>query len=249
MKIVFVIAGVVIGCLLLFACAGDVAVAPQDTSPAVNEAPNVPEEASHDQSQQSPAMPDPTPEATPVQEMDDDSRLTAAVQATGEVIISFEYTKQSGPASNQHAVWIEDLDGRLIKSLFASRWTANGGFTTRPDSIALWAKRADLANMSSADVDAVAGATPGTGLQSYTWDLTDLNGETVLQGDYVFFVEGTLRWKSFVLVSGVITIGDDPVTVEGDAVFHYEGSDRYDALTADSVENNMIGAVTAVFVP
>ena len=249
MKIVFVIVGVV-SCLLLFACSGDTATVPDDTPSVANESLAAPEEpsqggASQDELQEAPA----TPESTPDQQPDDNSESETALPATGEVIISFEYTKQSGPASNQHAVWIEDLDGRLIKSLFASRWTANGGFATRPDSIALWAERAALANMSSADVDAVAGATPSTGLQSYTWDLTDLSGETVLQGDYVFFVEGTLRWKSFVLISGVITIGDEPVTVQGDAVFHYESSDRYDALTADSVENNMIGAVTAVFVP
>jgi len=247
-KIAFVIA-VIVGCLLLFACSGGTEVAPDDTVSFVNELPGVPEEASQEgTSHESQQAPD-APESTPFQEPDNDSESEAALPATGEVIISFEYTKQSGPASNQHAVWIEDLDGRLIKSLFASRWTANGGFATRPDSIALWAERADLANMSSADVDAVAGATPGTGLLSYTWDLTDLSGETILQGDYVFYVEGTLRWKNFVLVSGIITIADDPVTVQGNAVFHYEGSDRYDALTADSVENNMIGAVTAVFVP
>jgi len=240
----------VVGCLLLFACTGDVADSPQDTSPAVNEVPNVPEVPSQDESsqnvqQETPAMPEPTPDQQP----DDNSEPVAALPAVGEVVISLEYNRQSGPASNQHAVWIEDIYGRLVKSLFASRWTANGGFKTRPDSIALWAERADLANMSSVDVNAVAGATPSTGLQSYVWDLTDLSGETVLQGDYVFFVEGTLRWKNFVLFSGVITIGDDPATVSGDAVFHYEGSDRYDALTADSIENNMIEAVTAVFIP
>jgi len=113
----------------------------------------------------------------------------------------------------------------------------------------LWAERAGLASMSESDVDAVAGATPSTGPQSYTWDLTDLNGNTVLTGHYMFFVEGTLRWKNYVLYSGVITIGDDPVTVQADVLFHFESSSRYDALTPDSVENNMIGPVTAVFTP
>jgi len=106
-----------------------------------------------------------------------------------------------------------------------------------------------LASMTSAEVDAVSGATPRTGPQSYVWDLTDTNGDTVMQGDYMIFVEGTLRWKNLVLYSGVITIGNEPVTIQADPEFHYEGSDRYAALTDSSPENNMIGPVTVEFIP
>ena len=173
----------------------------------------------------------------------------AHVQATGEVVISFEFVRQSGAASNQYAVWIEDMDGNLIKSLYASSWTADGGYKTRPDSIALWVERASLANMSSIEVDAISGATPRTGSQSHIWDLTDLSGNTVLQGDYKIFIEGTLRWKNFVLYTGIISIGNDPVTVVAEATFHFEGTDRYDALTADSVESKMITDVIARFTP
>ena len=246
----------VICCLLLFACVSDVGddspVTPPVTPPVTLPDDDGSGLSEQDESPSEEPQDDITaPEPTPEQQLDDGSESGTAVSipATGEVVISFDYTRQTGPASNQHAVWIEDMEGRLVRSLFASRWTANGGFARRPDSIALWAERAGLADMSKAEVDAVACATPSTGPQSYTWDLTDLNGDTVLQGDYVFFVEGTLRWKNFVLFSGVITVGDEPVTVQGEATFHYEGSDRYDALTADSVENNMIGPVTAVFVP
>jgi len=256
-KKVFVILCVVIGCLLLFACGGDTSETPpaappgsNETPPDSNETPGVPDDNSPDLPQETPTTPEPTPDSTTQQPGDGaDIGTVTPKPATGEVVISFDYTRQTGAASNQHAIWIEDMDGNLIKSLFASRWTAEGGFATRPDSIALWAERAGLANMSKAEVDAVSGATPRTGPQSYSWDLTDLNGDTVLQGDYVFFVEGTLRWKNFVLFSGVITVGDAPVTVQGEAVFRYEGSGRYDALTANSVENNMIGPVTAVFRP
>ena len=111
------------------------------------------------------------------------------------------------------------------------------------------AEKANLADMKSTEVDAVSGATPGTGAQSYIWDLTDLNGETVLQGEYIVFVEGTLRWKNYVLYSGVISIGSDPAVVQATPVFHYEESDRYAALTDSSVENNMIGPVTVEFIP
>ena len=182
-----------------------------------------------------------------MQATEDDTEPVTPIELSGELVISFDYIRQSGPASNQHAVWIEDTDGNVIRTLFASRWTADGGYRTRPDSIALWAERAGLADMTSADVDAVSGATPGTGLQSYTWDLTDMNGNTVPPGDYIIFVEGTLRWKNFVLYSAVITLGIEPVTVHANAEFIYEGDGRYEALNEESVENDMIGPVTAEF--
>ena len=175
--------------------------------------------------------------------------IETPIPAVGEVIISFTYTRQSGPASNQHAIWIEDMEGNIIKTLFASRWTADGGFATRPDSIALWAERAGLADLSKTEVDAFSGATPRTGEQFYMWDLTDSNGETVSQGDYMIFIEGTLRWKNFVLFTGTVTIGDTPFTIHLDPEFHFEGSDRYAALTTTSVELNMIGTITVEFKP
>jgi len=210
-------------------------------SPVITPAP-APEET------QEPEQPTPA-QQPPEQQTYEDIGISFIPLETAEVTITFEYTRQSGPASNQHAVWIEDMDGNLVKSLFASRWTANGGFKTRPDSIALWAQAADLANMSSADVDAVAGATPSSGVQTYIWDLTDMNGEPVEIGEYKFFVEGTLRWRNFVLYSGIIPVRIEAVTVQGEAVFHYEASERYDALTADSPENNMIGPVTVTYTP
>ena len=182
-------------------------------------------------------------------EDEDDENQEAPGVLSGELVITFEYVKQSGSASNQHAVWIEDINGNVVRSLFASRWTAEGGYKARPDSIALWVERAGLADMTEEEVDAVSGATPGSGLQSYIWDLTDDSGAIVPPGDYNFFVEGTLRWKNFVLYSGAITLGAETVTIHANASFAYEGDGRYEALTEDSVENHMIGPVTAIYTP
>jgi len=103
--------------------------------------------------------------------------------------------------------------------------------------------------MQKSEVDAIVGATPKSGTLSYTWDLTDANGETVLPGEYRFFVEGSLRWKNRVMYSGVITIGNTSVTVETDAEFFYEASDNQPALSDKSPDNFMITTVTANFVP
>jgi len=159
--------------------------------------------------------------------------------------------RQSGSASNQYAVWIENAEGKLIKTLYATRWTANGGYKTRPDSIPIWVERSSLSALSSADVDAVAGATPRTVPQSYAWDLTGSDGETAPPGEYRYFVEGTLRWKNQVLYSGIITIGADAVPSISEAVAEYtfEGDGNRPALNESSPEINMLSSVAAEFRP
>ena len=193
-----------------------------------------------------------TPSAPPTasQQPDHSTEPDAPEAVSGEVIITFDYERQSGSASNQFAVWIEDMNGNYINTLYATQWTASGGYITRPDSVALWVKKSDIATMPDYYVDAISGVTPkSSGSQSFTWNLKDINGDTVSFGEYKFFVEGTLRWKNYVLYSGVIGVNDAPVTVQADAEFVYEASDRYAALTSDSPENKMIGAVTAKYNP
>jgi hypothetical protein len=200
------------------------------------------------QTERSSATPDITPLPTG-QTVDEDASSTPDTPS-GEVVVTFHYERQSGSASNQYAIWVEDTDGNYINTLYATKWTADGGFKSRPDSIAMWVEKSDVASMPDYYVDAISGATPKTsGSQSYTWNLKDISGDDVSSGEYKVFVEGTLRWKNHVLYTGAITIGDAPDAVEADAEFVYEASDRQAALTSNSPENSMIGAVTIRFVP
>jgi hypothetical protein len=164
---------------------------------------------------------------------------------SGVVTLTFDFQKQSGHASNQFAVWIEDADGGFVKTLYATRFTANGGYKNRPDSIPVWVERSGLAGM--ADVDAITGATPKSGPLTYTWDLTGADGAPVPDGIYQFFVEGSLRWKNRVLYSEEIDIGGGAVTARAEAQFIYESSDDQPALTDESTEHGMIGPVTAEY--
>ena len=113
----------------------------------------------------------------------------------------------------------------------------------------MWVAKADLASMTKAEVDAVSGATPRAGTQSYAWDLTDADGNIVPPGEYMVFVEGTLRWKNYVLYAATIALGEAPLEVQATASFTYEATDRYVALTSASPENRMIGAVTVRYSP
>ena len=180
---------------------------------------------------------------------DTGNKTDATIPESGVLTITFDYEKQSGHASNQFAVWIEDMDGNYVKTLYATRYTANGGYKNRPDSIFLWVEKSELASMEKSDVDALTSATPKEGALSYVWDLTDKNGDEVTPGEYRFFVEGSLRWKNRVLYTGVVDISGTAVTVQGEAEYIYESSNGQPVLTAEASENNMVNGVTASWEP
>lgn len=166
---------------------------------------------------------------------------------TGLVTVTFDFQKQTGYASNQFAVWIENVDGAFVRTLYATRFTVENGYLKRPDAISRWVNRSGLSQMK--DTDAITGATPKTGALSYTWDLTDSSGARVPNGTYRFFVEGTMRWKNSVLYFGKIEIGEQRALADAVAEYHFEASDSQAALTDGAPEINMIGQVSAQYTP
>jgi len=163
------------------------------------------------------------------------------------VAVTIDYQKQVGFASNQFAVWIENEDGALIKTLYATRFTASGGYRDRPDAIPVWVERSGLSEM--ADVDAITGATPKSGSLRFVWDLTDTSGRRVPDGTYRFFVEGTLRWKNRVLFSGELLLDGGAASAEAVPAYTYASSDEQSALTDESPEHGMIANVRAAYIP
>jgi hypothetical protein len=140
------------------------------------------------------------------------SAQNAATQPAAR--ITFNFTRLSGSASNQFAVWIENAQGQHVKTLYATRYTANGGYKRREMSIPLWVRQSGLANMTSAQVDAVSGATPGTGALEYVWDGTNSGGAAVPNGSYVIVLEATLRWGNQVYYRAPVNLGQGPAAAQ-----------------------------------
>jgi hypothetical protein len=126
---------------------------------------------------------------------------------SGTVEISFTYTRQGGFGSNQFALWIEDAQGRYVKTLYATRFTASGGYAKRPQSIPDWVKQSGLANMNKVQVDALTGATPKAGVLRYRWDGTGQAGAALPPGEYRVFLEASLRNENRVLYSAPVQLG------------------------------------------
>lgn len=138
------------------------------------------------------------------------------VQAREERLLTVEldFQRSSTSASNQYAVWIENDTGELVKTLYVSRFTANGGYAQREDSIPTWVAKAAPGQMEDTEIDAITSATPQSGVQSYQWDGTDETGAAVPDDDYHVYVEGTLYWTSRALFSGIVHWGGESQSIE-----------------------------------
>ena len=119
--------------------------------------------------------------------------------------IFFTYQRGTTIASNQLAVWVEDAEGAVVKTLLVTDFTAGRrGYRSRTMSLPAWVAAADPESMSNEEIDTVSGATPGQGKLVYVWDFTNQLGERVPDGTYTVHVEGTFYWESDVLYTVVI---------------------------------------------
>lgn len=145
--------------------------------------------------------------------------LSAGQESSGTVTISYVLHKIPTIASNQIAVWIEDKDGNYVKTLFATQFTARGGFKKRLQSLPEWIKTSDWENRSQAEIDAVSGATQRAGTNELLWDLTDNTGKTVAAGTYVYKIEGIIYWENRVIWQGKINVGGERNTSIAEATY------------------------------
>lgn len=134
--------------------------------------------------------------------------------AAKSVELSFNYQKQAGAGSNQWAVWVENSEGKVIRTLTVTSFTSKGrggrrGYTFRPTCVPTWVKNAGAEQMTDEQIDAVTGATPSqSGIQTYTWDFKDAAGKEVPAGDYKIYLEATLYFNSIILYSGSFSTKD-----------------------------------------
>ena len=114
----------------------------------------------------------------------------------------------SGFASNQIALWVENDNGDIVKTIFATDFTAvKRGYKKREQSLNNWVATAKPDKMTDSDLDAISSATPKSGAQHFTWDLTDSQGKKVPAGKYFIKLEGTLYAGSNTVYTGTIDTG------------------------------------------
>mgnify|MGYP002082765258 FL=1 len=167
----------------------------------------------------------------------DDTTYSDAV-----LTIRLNFERSNTIASNQYAVWIENSVGKVVRTLYVSSFTANGGYRRREDCVPTWVAHAHPAQMSTDELDAISGATPRSGQHSYTWNGKDEHGNTVADGEYRICVEGTLYWSSTVLYFGVVRWGGDSQTIRLQPAFSEEAATNQDMITVVTAEYAVIPA-------
>lgn len=152
------------------------------------------------------------------------------------VKISFVYQHASTMASNQLAVWIENEEGALVRTLMATDFTAGRrGYRNREAALPAWVEAADPESMTDQEIDAVSCATPIQGPLTYVWDLTNDLGEPVPAGIYLIRVEGTLYWESDTVYTAVVDLAEPadeiPLSVERTAPDAHENENMISEVT------------------
>lgn len=134
--------------------------------------------------------------------------LFAAAALYADVEVDFEYNAMSGFASNQFALWVENESGDVIKTIFVTDFTGvKRGYKKREQSLNNWVSVAKPAQMSDSGLDAISYATPKSGAQHFTWDLTDSQDKKVPAEKYFIKLEGTLFQGSNAVYTGTVDIG------------------------------------------
>lgn len=169
------------------------------------------------------------------QKSENETSTSDGQKAVTGVEVSFDFSRMPTQASNQVAVWVEDEAGKAIKTIYVSGFTGAGrGYQKRKDAVPHWVAAADPDALSNEKIDAVSSATLRNGSQSFVWDLTDNEGNTVPSGKYTVMLEGTLFWSSNVVYSGSVDTGLD---VPGEVEVREECSEPDNTENEDMIRN------------
>ncbi|MBL1066449.1 DUF2271 domain-containing protein [Streptomyces sp. 7-21] len=163
------------------------------------------------------------------------TRQTMAPQAEslGLVRITYQLHRIPTHASNQIAVWIEDADGAYVTTLFATSFTANGGWDRRPESLPLWRQTSGWESATEEEVRAASRPAQDSGRHTLYWDGTDRNGNPVRPGTYTYRIEGNLLWEDRVLFTGTIQLGSEPDASQAEAVYLPRSAREHPTMVED----------------
>jgi hypothetical protein len=132
----------------------------------------------------------------------------ASFPSGAELVVDFTFAASGGGRVNNPyiAVWVEDPDGNLVDTI--SLWFEQGkGVRWLPD-LRRWYAASD-----GGDDTTMSGATRVAGSYTVAWDGTDLDGQVVPAGDYVLHIEAAREHGPYELVTGDLTIGDQPFQI------------------------------------
>lgn len=158
-------------------------------------------------------------------------------QSTTGVSVQFDFNRKQEFSTNQFAVWVETLNGEMVKTLFVTSFTTGKGWNKRAASLPTWRKI--VKTDESISIDTLSGATPKAGRVMFHWDLKNQKGETVPQGSYRLKIEANIKKENCVLfaceiaVDKTVSIGSIIEQVSNEA---YSGQQLITNVSVDSLQ-------------
>ncbi len=124
--------------------------------------------------------------------------------AVGTLHVSFLYMPPTSVEPTYHtAMWLEDMQGRLVQTLFVSQDLSAGEYKT-PNICPDWVKQAHWEKAPKSDVDAVTAPTPNVGSADKVFNLAQFG---VKPGTYQFKFQVHITDQYNVLHYGTVTVG------------------------------------------
>jgi hypothetical protein len=136
---------------------------------------------------------------------------------TGALEIRYRLVAASGDLqpSYQTAIWLEDVEGKLVRSLLVSEWLAYSGHNSG-SVCPTWLAVADWQNVSEEELDAVSQATPEIGDSVLRVDLTPYR---LAPGRYRYGVETHVVEGYNIVFRGEIDLGSAPSSSQAEGRF------------------------------
>jgi hypothetical protein len=135
-----------------------------------------------------------------------DPTPVSAQPADGTLEIFFLFNKAEGVVpSYQIAIWLEDEEGKYVKTLFVSQYLAGSGLVHEgicPD----WVKQAHWEKVDEAEFDAVTRPTPPMGANAMKFDCQK---KALRPGMYRFCVQAHINEDYNILYRGKVSLGQD----------------------------------------
>jgi len=129
----------------------------------------------------------------------------------GMLYVSFLYMPPTSIDPTYHtAMWLEDADGKLVKTLYVSQELSAAEYkmgNVCPD----WVKKAHWDTAPKSEVDAVTAPTPNVGSEAKAFDLAQLG---VAPGVYQFMFQMHVLEDHNVLFRATVTVGGPDQTPE-----------------------------------
>jgi hypothetical protein len=136
-----------------------------------------------------------------------------------QVNITYNWHKIPGHGSNQLAVWVEDEKGNYICTIYATKFTATGGYKYRQVSLSEWTSKSNLKGLSKEEIDGLTGATQPAGKQTLVWNCKDSTRKMVPNGTYVIRMEANIHDADKMFYCGKIVIGKKSQVATGAITF------------------------------